>query len=313
MPSRKHQALTQLLLEHPALLVELVRRNLGVHLPDDLELVRGPETVRLGYSDRVADGAVVFRGRRGGAQETIVLEVQLRRDPRKRKAWAVYVVGTWAQLDCPTTLVVVTDSPSVARWASEPIDIGRGRMVLRPLVLGPEQIDAEPTLEEARAWPERLALSVIIHGDKRGSLRLARVALTVARELLASRDERRMVLSDLIVSFIDERVRRTVEAEMNISDGHVWFSKWGKAYGRMRAKAVAEGEAKGEAKGLMRGLDEGRAEGLAKALWTVLQGRGLEPTKAQGERIERCKSTKQLEKWLSRALVAETVAEALRR
>lgn len=190
-------------------------------------------------------------------------------------------------------------------------------MVLRPLVIGPEQIDAEPTLEEARAWPERLALSVIIHGHKRGSLRLARVAMTVARELLASGDERRMVLADLIVSFIDERARRSVEAEMSISDGHVWFSKWGKAYGRMRAKAVAEGEAKGEAKGLMRGLDEGRAEGraegLAKALWTVLHGRGLEPTKAQGERIERCKSTKQLEKWLARALVAATVAEVLRR
>lgn len=305
MPSRKHQALVQLLLEHPALLVELVRRSLGVHLPDDLELVRGPETVRLGYSDRVADGAVVFRGRRGGAQETIVLEVQLRRDPRKRKAWAIYVVGTWAQLDCPTTLVVVTDSPGVARWATEPIDIGRGRMVLRPLVLGPEQIDAEPTLEEARAWPERLALSVIIHGHKRGSLRLARVALTVARELLASGDERRMVLADLIVGFIDERVRRSVEAEMSISEGHVWFSKWGKAYGRMRAKAVAEGEAKGEAKG--------ESAGLTKALWTVLRGRGLEPTKAQRARIERCKSTEQLENWLSRALVAETVAEVLRR
>lgn len=313
MPSRRHQALIQLLLEHPALLVELVRRNLGVHLPDDLELVRGPETVRLGYSDRIADGAVVFRGDRGGAQETIVLEVQLRRDPRKRKAWAIYVVGTWAQLDCPTTLVVVTDSPGVAHWATEPIDIGRGRMVLHPLVLGPEQIDAEPTREEARAWPERLALSVIVHGHKRGSLRLARVALTVARELLASGDERRMVLSDLIVSFIDERVRRTVEAEMSISEGHVWFSKWGKAYGRMRAKAVAEGEAKGLMRGLDEGRAEGRAEGLAKALWTVLQGRGLEPTKAQGERIERCKSTKQLEKWLSRALVAETVAEVVRR
>lgn len=313
MPSRKHQALAQLLLEHPTLLVELVRRNLGVHLPEDLELVRGPETVRLGYSDRVADGAVVFRGRRGGAQETIVLEVQLRRDRRKRKAWAIYVVGTWAQLDCPTTLVVVTGSPSVARWAADPIDIGHGRMVLRPLVLGPDQIDPEPTLEEARAWPERLALSVIIHGHKRGSLGLGRVALTVAYELLASRDERRMVLADQIIRFVDAHVRRSVEAEMSIPEGHVWFTKWGKAYGRMRAKAVAEGEAKGEAKGLMRGLDEGRAEGLAKALWTVLHGRGLEPTKAQGERIERCKSTKQLEKWLARALIAETVGEVLRR
>lgn len=324
MPSRKHQALAQLLLDHPELLVELVRRNHGVQLPDDLELVRGPETVRLGYADRIADGVVVFRRRHRGSQETIVLEVQLRRDPRKRKAWAIYVVGTWAQLDCPTTLVVVTDSPRVARWASEPIDLGHARMVLRPLVIGPEQIDAEPTLEQARARPERLALSVLVHGDKTGSLGLARVALTVANELLASRDERRMVLGDLIVSFVAPRVRRSAEAKMDVSK-YVWFTEQGKAYGRMRAKAVAEGLAKGEAKGLAKGLAKGQAEGLsrgrtegqcaglARGLWTVLRGRGLEPTEAQRARIERCRDARRLETWLARAVVAESMAEVLRR
>jgi len=309
MPSRKHNALVHVLLEQPELLIDLVRRNLGVRLPKDLEVLRGPETVRLGFSDRIADGAIVLRRRGGGVGETIVLEVQLRRDPRKRKAWAIYVVGTWAQLDGPATLVIMTPSPSVARWAAQPIDIGHGLMVLRPLVIGPEHIDAEPTLEDARACPQRLALSVIVHGHKSGSLRLGRIALKVAQELLASRDDRSMVLADIIASFVNARVRRSVEAEMGIADGYVFGTAWGKAYGKMRAKALAEGESEGLAKGLAKG----ESTGLAKALRTVLRGRGLEPTKAQWKRIARCRDTEQLEKWLARAMVAETVAEVLRR
>jgi hypothetical protein len=186
-------------------------------------------------------------------------------------------------------------------------------MVLRPLVIGPEQIPTELTLDEARAYPERLALSVITHGHRRGSLRLGRIALQVARELIASDEDRRIVLADLITSFVNERVRRIVEAEMNIGGKEIWFTEWGKAYGKMRAQALAEGHSAGRTAGLAEGLAEGRSEAMSKALWTVLAGRGLQPTKAQRERIERCRSPRQLEKWLARALVAKTVAEVLRR
>lgn len=92
-------------------------------------------------------------------------------------------------------------------------------------------------------------------------------------------------------------------------DGEVYFTEWGRAYGRMRAQALAEGRSAG----LAEGETNGETRGLAKALYTVLQGRGLEPSRAQQQRIGRCRSSKQLEKWLARALVAETVAEVLRR
>lgn len=312
MPSRKHQCLTKLLVEHPALLVDLVRRNAGIGVRGDLVRVSGPETVRVLGDERVADGAVVLLRRGRTVHETFVVEVQLRKDPGKRKAWAAYVVGTWTRTGHPATLVVVTASRAVARWAAAPIDIGRGRMVLRPLVIGPDEIPNELTLAEARAWPERLALSVITHGHKSGSLGLGRTALTVAHELLASNDHWSMFLADALVRFVNERTRRIVEAEMKI-DGEFYFTKWGKAYGRVRAQALAEGWSKGLAEGETKGRTEGRTEGLAKALWTVLRGRGLEPTKAQLQRIERCQSAKQLERWLARAVVAATVAEVLRR
>lgn len=177
-----------------------------------------------------------------------------------------------------------------------PIDLGHGLAVIRPLVIGPDRIAAKMSIEDARAWPERLALTVLIHGDKSGSLQLARTAVTVARELLASGEHRRMVLADLLVRFLNERTRRIAEAEMKM-DQEVYFTEWGKAYGKMRAEALAEGH----------------SAGLAQGLLTVLEGRGLVPTKAQRARIDGCRSPMQLQEWLARAVAAKTVVEVLRK
>lgn len=298
MPSRKHQSLVKLLATSPRLLVELVRRWFGFQVPGRLELLRGPEVVRVLGSERVADGVLVIR-RHGKVQETMMIEVQLRTVRGKRKAWALYVVGTWAGLGAPTTLVVVTPSEHVARWASEAIDIGRGKTTLQPLVLGPRQIPAEMTLAEARRRPDALALSVLVHGHKRGSIRLARIAMKVSRELLASRDEERRVLGDLIAGGLGEGVRKIVEAEM-IVDGEEWFSD---VFGNFM-KGRSEGRAEGRSEGLL--------EGRVASLRTILETRGLRPTAAQRARIERCRSPEQIETWLRRAVIAKSVTEVLR-
>lgn len=191
-------------------------------------------------------------------------------------------------------------SERVARWAAKPIDVGRGRMMLAPLVVGPRLIPNDPSLEEARARPDRFALSMIIHGSRPGSLRLARTAMKVARELVAAGDGRSIVLADLIVDSIGRDVRRTVQAEMEAETGWgrtLWFSEIG--------KAVADGWADGRA----RGQAEGKIEGIVNALWMVLRARKLEPTKAQRVRIERCRDHRQLEQWLQKALLATRVGE----
>lgn len=232
----------------------------------------------------------------------------------QRKAWALYVVGTWAELEAPTTLVVLTPSKHVAQWASEAIDLGRGKTVIQPLALGPLQIPAEMSLAEARARPDRLALSVLIHGHKRGSIRLARTALKVAREL-ASGNEARRVLADLIVSGVSDHVRKIVEAEM-IVDGEEWFSdvigNFMKGRSEGRKEGLEKGLTKGLTKGRKEGLEKGRIQGVVRALWTVLEARGLRPSAAQRARIERCQDEERLEVWLRRAMLAKSVTEVLR-
>jgi hypothetical protein len=316
MPSRKHQRLVVLLTEHPQLFVELVRLCSGLDVPGDLELLPGPETVRFPTTERIDDGAVVVRRRDGGNCEAFVLEVQLEKDEEKRLAWPAYVVGTAARLRCPATLVVVTPSERVARWAAKPIDVGRGRMMLEPLVVGPRLIPTDPSLEEARARPDRFALSVIIHGSRPGSLRLGRMAMTIARELVALGDRRSIVLADLIVDSIGRDVRRTVQAEMEAVTGWgktLWFSEIGKAvadgWADGRAAGRAEGKVEGKVEGKAEGKVEGKVEAIMKALWMVLRARKLEPTEEQRARIERCRNPRQLERWLQKALLATRMGE----
>lgn len=109
-----------------------------------------------------------------------------------------------------------------------------------------------------------------------------------------------------------------------IVDGQVWFSDVVGNIMKKRAKArkdgfaegFAEGRAKGLAEGRAEGLAQGRAEGLAegvmRALWIVLQARGLRPSAAQRARIERCQSCKQLALWVRRAAVANSMSAVLR-
>jgi len=318
VPSRKHQSLVKLIQTSPRLLVELVRECFDLELPSAVRFLRGPEVVRVLGRERIADGVLVA-WRRGKAQETVVVEVQLRKTPGKRKAWALYVVGTWAELEAPTTLVVLTPSKHVARWASDAIDLGHGNAVVQPLALGPLQIPAEMSLADARARPDRLALSVLIHGHKRRSIGLARTALRVAHEL-ASGNEARRVLADLIVSGVNDHVRKIVEAEM-IVDGEEWFSDVignfmkGRSEGRIegRKEGLSEGRIEGLSEGRIEGLSEGRIEGVARSLWAVLEARGLRPSAAQRARIERCRDYEQLETWLRRAMLARSMTEVLRR
>lgn len=318
VPSRKHQSLIKLIQTSPRLLVELVRACFGFELPSTVRFLRGPEVVHVLGRERIADGVLVA-WRDGEVQETVVVEVQLRKAPGKRKAWAIYVVGTWAELEAPTTLVVLTPSKHVAQWASEAIDLGHGKAVIQPLALGPLQIPATMSLTEARARPDRLALSVLIHGHKRGSIGLARTALKVAREL-ASGNEARRVLADLIVSGVNDHVRKIVEAEM-IVDGEEWFSDVignfmkGRSEGRKEGleKGLTKGLTKGRKEGRTEGLEKGRIEGVVRSLWTVLEARGLRPSAAQRARIERCRDYEQLEVWLRRAMLAKSMAEVLRR
>jgi len=94
----------------------------------------------------------------------IVLEVQLSRDPDKRRSWPAYVVGLRARLDCPACVLVITETETIARWCREPIELGPGN-VFRALVVGPASVPAIDDVAVAERDPELAVLSALARGE----------------------------------------------------------------------------------------------------------------------------------------------------
>jgi hypothetical protein len=67
----------------------------------------------------------------------------------------------------------------------------------------------------------------------------------------------------------------------------------------MRSGYLAEGEARSRA--------EGEAQGELRAVLTVLSARGFELSPERAALVESCRDTAVLERWLRRAVTAETV------
>ena len=292
MPSHKHQSYTKLLTESPSLVPVLVRDLLGLDVPDGFELLPSPETVReVDYPEYTADGTVLIHHGDPTTREAFIVEVQLRPDNDKLATWPLYVAGVRLRLGCPTTLVVVTDDEKTAAWCAKPIDLGRGRMVLRPLVIGPAEIPERLDPARARALPELAVLAVITHGNKHGAEDLGRTALAASEDLAATDPVRATLYADLILAYLSEDARKALEDEMGVSTD-AYISDFAKRY-------ISLGRAEGEA--------EGEVKGEAKALLLVLESRGFTVPDDARARITSCTDIEQLDAWLARAATADSV------
>lgn len=284
MPSIEHELLVELIREHPDVVIELLRAAFGFDARGSLEVVSASENLtEVQPPERRADLVLVLRHHRSATPaRAVVVEVQLRPDPRKRFTWPVYVTVLRARLSCPVTLVVVTLDAATARWSAEPIAIDESGSTLWPLVIGPAVL---PTLdvERARRHPELALLSLLAHRDEP-------IALGLARSLMLALDDvddaRAAWYADVVLSYIDDALRSALEAEMN-PDNREFRSEF------MR-RVVARGE----------------VDAMVRAIVTVLETRGLPVDEQQQARISACADRMQLEAWLVRA-VGVTDTDAL--
>ncbi len=298
MPSLEHQALAMLLLENPPLLVWLLRHVLGLELPERVRVTPGPETVRaLRRSDHYADGvSTITSVDDPNDREAFVIEVQLHEDDDKHYSWALYVGGTASRLRCPSTLVVVTTSPAVERWCSTPIDVGRGRMILRPLVLGPSNVPHDIDTATARAMPELAVFVAIVHRRGPGSKRTIGIAVD-ALATLARHDARR---AELYLSLLSEIVEEDVLT--------MWNQQMKVDLERRLRKALEEKFYRlALEQGREESREEGQRQGRAEALQLVLETRGLVPTPTQRSVIDDCDDDTTMMQWLRDATHVDTI------
>lgn len=254
MPSQLHEVLLTLFRNRPALAAELLRSALDQELPAFAEASIDSENLtEVQPAEYRAD--LVVRLDPETPALGIVLEVQLRRDARKRYAWPAYVASLRARLKCPVYLLVIT----------------------------PSELDPEV----ARANPELAVLSAIAHSRDKSPRKAALIAMAAQQASLGLDEGRSRLYFDLIQAFIGEAARREFQ---NMDPAkYVYQSEFAKRYygqGKVEGKAEGkvEGKAEGKAEMLRRQLSL-RFGKLSPADQARLSSASLEELDAIGDRL----------------------------
>ncbi len=302
-----HEILVDLFKNRPSLAAEILVEVLGLSLPSYTEAwIASADLTEIQPAEYRADVVVLLLDS-GTPVRVIIVEVQLAADPQKRLSWPAYVAVARAVHGCPAALLVVAPDPAVAGWCAEPIETGVPGFVLRPPVLRRTEVPMVTDLEEAARSPELGVLSAIAHGKTGQGVTIAAAVLPAVREL---DDDRARLYHDLVYNSLNKAARRALETMM--IKGYEYQSDFAKKYvAQGRAEGRAEGLTEGLTQGLTQGLTKGRAEEAARNVLTVLRARGLEVSEAVRERILSQKDPERLERWLEKAAVAASAAEAL--
>jgi hypothetical protein len=99
----------------------------------------------------------------------------------------------------------------------------------------------------------------------------------------------------VVLRSLNEAMRRALEQELKMQSGkYEYQSDFARTYfGQGKTAGLAEGEAKGE----------------ARALFAVLEARGMTLDSSTRDRINSCMDAEQLQRWIVRAATASSLHE----
>ncbi len=242
MPTLEHSALVEMFRDNPGLASHLIASVLHVDIPshDTVAVVESSLDQLLPVEFR-ADLVLELRDAAGAVVLAIIVEVQRDDDPDKLYSWPVYVVVVRAKKRCPAVVLVVAPDADVARWATQPIDLGLGFGTFRPLVLGPASVPEVVDPGEAAREIELAVLSAVAHGNGPNGLAVVKAALGALDRLDR---EHAAVYFQILWNALREPMRRALEAMVmeRRTDGSA------KSYPFVRemfARELREGELKG--------------------------------------------------------------------
>lgn len=211
VPSLSHELLVELFRRRPSLARELLSACRQIEL-DGVSAEQGSiDLTQVVPAEYRADAVTVLRDRQGKAVSAIIVEVQLEVDKHKLLTWPLYVTAARANLGCPVMLLILAPKHSVARWASRPIPTGHPGYVLRPIVIGSDQIPCITDAVAARESPELTVLSAVTRPDV-AMISPVRVALKKLPE------DRRKVYWDWFKDHLPARMSEAVEVSMKYND-----------------------------------------------------------------------------------------------
>lgn len=276
MPSQLHEVLVAMVRDSDDLARLIAGWALGEPIADGVQLRTRDQAYSEVKPPEYRADLVVELASDGSSKPTsmMILEVQLTRDTHKRRTWPAYQAVLRAQYGCPTLVVVLAPDAGVARWCAEPIDLdGRGTSVMRPTVIGPEQVPLVIDPAHADRLPALSVLSAIAHGHSERAIDVARAGLHAAGTL----DETDSTLyADVILHHLDAAARAALERErmaLKLKNKYEYQSATVR-------KILAEGRREGRV--------EGRVEGKLGTLRVLLEARGFHVEESLKQRLQAC-------------------------
>ncbi|NUP27787.1 MAG: hypothetical protein HOQ44_14025, partial [Nocardia sp.] len=224
----------------------------------------------------------------------LLVEAQNKKDDDKPGAWAYYLAHLHEKYRLPVVLLVVCRDTTTAGWAREPIKIGLPQwssIIVRPLVLGPDNVPVVTDPEVAAADIPLAVLSAVTHVE---DARIGAILKTLADALHELEDEEDFhVFAELTeLGLGATRAARTWSKLMSV-DLSFYRSRTSQ---RLRAE--------GRAQGLAEGHVEGRVEEVVEKTLRLLEARGITVPDRSRERIRNCTDLAVLDRWFDRAITA---------
>jgi hypothetical protein len=304
MPTLEHNGFVEMFRDNP---------SLAPHFLDILFHVPVPPYASVGVVEAAldqlipvefrADLVLELRDASGALVLAIVFEVQREQDPRKKGSWPVYVAVVHARKQCPTIVLVVAPDAEVATWAGEPIDLGLGLGIIKPLVLGPAIMPEITDQAEAEKETELAVLSAVVHGNGPNGLAVVMAAFGALGRL---DQEHAAVYFQIIYNALREPMRKALEALVmeRQTQGKATFPPFAQ-------QLIDRGKLDGIREGKLDGIREGELKGKRDALLRFLARAGIALTDDERARVQACSEIATLDRWVDNVLGAKTAADVL--
>lgn len=164
----------------PRTAATIVGRLLAVELPQYTNAVMcSPEALDGMPPEYRPDCTVLLADNDGAPVHAIAIKVQLPSDERVNDGWPACLTWTRERLELPTMLLVISPDQGLVEWCQQPIAVNP-TFVLRPLVIGTDDIPLVTASDEAEHSPDLAILSAMAHGNDPEHGERVRFALSAA-------------------------------------------------------------------------------------------------------------------------------------
>jgi hypothetical protein len=282
-----HEAPLELIKQHPALAVDLLRAVTGMPLRAGLDVRLASTSLNTVTPVQYSADSVVLVSDPDTREAlvAIIVEPQGRDEKTKKFSWPVYLANVRKETGCDSAyLIVVCPDPVEAEGCRAVIPLGHPGLELWPIVIDPEHAPADED-----AGPYMLLFLACLPVLDMENPAVARRVLTAIRDTGASHAERE-TLATIILVRASAAARRLLEGMMTTME---WKSDFIESY-------------------VERGLEQGIVVTKRQDVLKVLDVRGLRPTDTQRAQIEASTDLAQLDLWFERALTAATAADVFK-